>query len=349
MQQIQHIYMSVIANWHAWLTAAGIVLAFWLGGFIFRKVVIVYIEFLTRKTETQIDDIIIKCLKPHLLYWPVLLGLYFAAKASPVDHPQVIAIFNKVVLTLFFFSVTFLVSNIISGIFKMYTDRHAMPSASLTNNVIKFTVIAVGGLVILSQLGISITPLLTALGVGSLAVALAFQDTLSNMFAGFHIIMSRLIKTGDFIRLESGDSGYVVDIGWRATRIKELSNNIIVVPNSKISTSTLKNYHMPDKEIAVLVPVGVSYSSDLDKVEKVTIEVAKSVMKDITGGVPEFEPIVRYNTFADSSINFNVIMRGKEFTDQGLITHEFIKRLHKRYDKEGIDIPFPQRVVYMKK
>ncbi|MFH1367814.1 MAG: mechanosensitive ion channel family protein [Elusimicrobiota bacterium] len=348
-QQILDIYCLIACQWRAWLTAAGIVLAFWVGGFLFRKVVVVYIEFLTRKTETKIDDVIISCLKPHLIYWPVLLGLYFAAKAAPVENAHVLALFNKTVLALFFLSVTFLVSNIVSGIFKVYTDKHAMPSASLTNNVIKFVVIAVGALVILSQLGISITPLLTALGIGSLAVALAFQDTLSNMFAGFHIIMSKLIKTGDYIKLESGETGYVLDIGWRATRIRELSNNVILVPNSKITASVLKNFYAPDKEMAVLVQVGVSYNSDLAKVEKVTIEVGEEIMKTVQGGIPDFKPFIRYHTLGDSSINFSVILRAKEVVDQYLITHEFIKRLHKRYKQEGIEIPFPQRVVHLQK
>ncbi len=104
---------------------------------------------------------------------------------------------------------------------------------------------------------------------------------------------------------------------------------------------------MPEKELAVLVQVGVSYDSDLEKVEKITTEIAKEVMKTVPGGVPDFEPFIRYHTFGESSINFTVILRAKEFTDRFLITHEFIKRLKKRYDKEGIVIPFPIRTVYM--
>jgi small-conductance mechanosensitive channel len=348
VDQFTGVYYSVMSDWRTWAGAAGIILAFWLGGFVFRKIVIVYIEFLTRKTETKIDDIVIAALKPHLIYWPVLLGIFFAGKSIPV-HDNIVLLINKVVLVLFFASVTYLVSSIVSGIFLQYSEKIKLPSASLTVNVVRIIILIVGGLVILAQLGISITPLITALGVGSLAVALALQDTLTNLFSGFQIIASGIIKTGDFIRLDSGDSGHVIDIGWRTTRVKELSNNVIVVPNSKIATSVLKNYHLPEKEIVVIVPVGVSYSSDLEKVEKITAEVAQSVMKDVQGGVPGFEPLIRYNTFADSSVNFNVIMRGKEFTDQGLITHEFIKRLYKRYQKENIEMPFPQRVVHLQK
>jgi small-conductance mechanosensitive channel len=140
-----------------------------------------------------------------------------------------------------------------------------------------------------------------------------------------------------------------MDIGWRATRIKQLTSNIILVPNAKLGSAIVTNFNFPDKELIVTVPVGVSYSSDLEKVEKITVEVAAETLKSIPGGVADFTPVIRYNAFADSSINFNVVLKVKDFTDQGPIIHEFIKKLHKRYNKEGIDIPFPQRVVHQAK
>jgi small-conductance mechanosensitive channel len=188
---------------------------------------------------------------------------------------------------------------------------------------------------------------LTALGVGSLAVALALQDTLSNLFSGFYIIANKQIRTGEYIKLDSGQEGYLVDIGWRTTRIRVLANNMIIIPNAKLGSAIVTNFHMPDKEMGLVLQVGVSYSSDLEKVEKVTIEVARETLRGVSGGVESFEPFVRYNSFGDSAIQFSVILRVKEFTDQYLVTHEFIKRLHKRYNLEGIDIPFPQRTVHL--
>jgi small-conductance mechanosensitive channel len=123
---------------------------------------------------------------------------------------------------------------------------------------------------------------------------------------------------------------------------------MVIVPNSKLASTLVTNYHQPEKEMAVLVQVGVSYQSDLKKVERITIEVAREVMRDVEGGVREFEPFTRYHTFGDSGINFSVIMRGREFTDQFLIKHEFIKRLHERYQQEGIEIPFPIRTIHIK-
>jgi len=124
-----------------------------------------------------------------------------------------------------------------------------------------------------------------------------------------------------------------------------LPNNIVLVPNSKLAQSILTNYYLPAKDLAVLVQVGVHYDSDLRHVEKVTCEVAKEVMKTVPGGIPEFDPFIRYHTFADFSINFTVILRAKEFVDNYLIKHEFIKRLHERYRKEGIIIPYPIRAI----
>lgn len=137
-------------------------------------------------------------------------------------------------------------------------------------------------------------------------------------------------------------------MNWRNTTIRMLPNNMVVVPNAKIASAIVTNYCLPEQEMSVLVQVGISYASDLEKVERVTIEVAQGVMKEVPGGVPEFEPFIRYHTFGDFSINFTVILRVKEFVDHYLVKHEFIKRLHKRYAKEGIEIPFPIRTVYLK-
>jgi small-conductance mechanosensitive channel len=118
-----------------------------------------------------------------------------------------------------------------------------------------------------------------------------------------------------------------------------------VVPNAKLADLIVRNFSLPVDEQSVVIGVGVSYASDLEFVEKVTIEVARETLRAVNGGVVEFDPFTRYNEFGDSSINFSVILRVRTFSDRFLITHEFMKRLHARYEKEGIEIPFPQRVV----
>jgi small-conductance mechanosensitive channel len=202
-----------------------------------------------------------------------------------------------------------------------------------------------GALVILNSLGLSITPMLTALGVGGLAVALALQEPLANFFAGVFITLAGQIRLGDYIKLDSGQEGFVADFSWRSTRLRMLANNLVIVPNAKLAQAIVVNHHLPAPDLAVLVEVGVDYASDLKHVEHVVVAVGREVMAEITGGVPTFDPFIRYHTFGDSSIDFTVILRGQEFVDQYLIKHEFIKRLHARFAQEGIQIPFPIRTI----
>src|SRR6266568_4465666 len=137
---------------------------------------------------------------------------------------------------------------------------------------------------------LAIIIIVTALGVGGLAVALALQDTLTNLFAGVHILTSRKVQPGDFIQLDNGMQGYVVDTNWRNTTIRQLPNNIIVVPNATVASSIVTNYHLPQQEMSVTVQVGVGYGSDLGHVERVTCEVGREVMREVEGAVPAHEP-----------------------------------------------------------
>jgi len=172
-------------------------------------------------------------------------------------------------------------------------------------------------------------------------VALALQDTLSNMFAGFHIILARQIKIGDYIKLETGQEGYVQDVNWRTTKIRVLPNNIVLIPNSRLAQVIVTNYYLPQKEVGVSIEAGVHYDSDLEKVERIALETAHTVLKEVEGAVPEFNPLFRYHSFADSSINFTVILRAREFFDQYRLKHEYIKRLHQNFKRENIVIPYP--------
>lgn len=104
------------------------------------------------------------------------------------------------------------------------------------------------------------------------------------------------------------------------------------MPNASLASAVTANYNLPDPEQAVLLDLGVSYDSDLSVVEKVTVDVGRQVMRAVDGGVPGFSPFIRYHTFADSSIQFTVILRGKDYVSQYLIKHEFIQQLHRRWD-----------------
>ena len=316
-------------------------------GFVLEKFVLHRLEKLARFTPWEGDEIVIDSLKGLVLYSGLLAGLYGASLRLPLDD-RLRMIVGKAILILFLLIVTVVMMRLATGFVTHYAEKAVLPSTSIFTNLAKVLAFSLGMLIILQSVGISITPILTALGVGGIAVALALQDTLSNIFAGLHIIATRQIRSGNFIRLDSGEEGYVTDITWRNTMIRTLPNNMVLIPNSKLSGAIVTNFNLPATELSVPVQVGVSYDSDLEKVERVTIEVAKKLLQEVQGGVADFEPFIRYHTFADFSVNFNVILRAQEYADQPLLKHELLKRLHQRYRQEGIEIPFPIRTVYLK-
>ncbi|MFA5320857.1 MAG: mechanosensitive ion channel family protein [Candidatus Omnitrophota bacterium] len=311
-------------------------------GYAARKIVFMRLSAWARNTSTEVDDIIINAVRGPFIIWFMMLGISFSARFAGLPE-EFFNIVNKTLVVLGVFSITLVLSNIAAGLIRSYSGKAgpAMPVTSFTQNISRIIIFTIGLLIILRNMGISIAPILATLGVGGLAVALALQDTLSNFFSGFYIIVSRQVKVGDFVRLESGDEGFVTDINWRTTKIRMLQNNVLLIPNEKLTKSVIINYYQPDREIAVTVKVGVHYSSDLGNVERVTCEEAAAVMKEVSGGVPSFNPFVRFDGFGDYAVQMTVILRAVEFTDQYLVKHEFIKRLHKRYDREGIVIPYP--------
>jgi small-conductance mechanosensitive channel len=317
-----------------------------IAGYIIRKVIFLRLAKWAGNTKTQIDDIIISAVKGPFIVWFLMLGFYLALEFTKLPE-NIIHIINKSLLVLGIFSVTLVLANIVGQMIRVYSSKveSTLPVNSLTQHISRVSIFGIGILIILNSMGISITPIIATLGIGGLAVALALQETLSNLFSGFHITVARQIRIGDYIKLDSGEEGYIIDINWRTTKIRMLPNNVVLIPNEKLTKAIVTNYCLPDKEMAVLVNPGVHYNSDLKKVEKVTCEVALEVMKEVPGGVPEFEPFIRYNTFGDSSIGFTVILRAKEFVDQYLVKHDFVKRLQERYKKESIVIPYPIRTI----
>lgn len=333
-------------DWKPWLPASIAVVAAFLAGLVVRSFLLRRLQRVFASTKTDLDDLLLSAVSRHLAFWCLLGGVSIAAQMAPItDGTQ--ASVHRYVRVVFVVSLTLAAASFLAGLVERGTRRADGTSSatSLTRHVVRGLVLAVGAMLVLQNLGVEIGPLMAALGIGSLAVALALQPTLSNLFAGLHIAIARPVRVGDFVELDNGTQGFVVDIGWRATRIRELPNDIVIVPNAKIVEMVLKNYDMPEAEQALVVQVGVAYGSDLEAVERVTVEVAKELQVENPGAVTEFDPFVRFHTFGDSSINFSVILRVKAYTDRYLMLHDFVKRLKRRYDAERIEIPFPQRVL----
>ena len=302
------------------------------------------------KTETRVDDILINAFRLPSVYWIIAISLSVGVQISDLPNRHVFY-FGKTIQVLVILSVTVAVAKLAGEIFHDYVQKTGLPipATGLAHGILKGSIFLVGFLIILSVIGISITPILTALGVGGLAVALALQDTLSNLFAGVHILMEKPIRVGDFVRIETGQEGYVEDITWRTTRLRLLPNNLVVIPNSKIAQSTLTNYHLPEKRMSLLIPVSVSYSSDPDKVEAVLVKETTRAVGEIPGLLGDPAPFVRFIPgFGESSLDFTLICQVGEFVDQYYAQHELRKRIFRRFREEGIEIPFPHRTVYLR-
>ncbi|MFF3686933.1 mechanosensitive ion channel family protein [Streptomyces sp. NPDC002187] len=330
------------------LIVAGIALAAGIAAAALSRVILKWLGVRADRTRWSGDDIIVAALRALLPWAAITGGAAVAASALPLTA-RVERNVTMALTAVLIVAATLTVGRIVAGLVQALANSRTgvAGSATIFVNITRVVVLAIGFLVVLETLGISIAPLLTALGVGGLAVALALQDTLANLFAGVHILASRTVQPGDYIRLSSGEEGYVVDINWRNTVVRTLSENLVIIPNSKLSGTNMTNYHQPERQMTLNVQVGVGYDSDLDHVEKVTTEVVESVMADVAGAIPDHEPLIRFHTFGDSRIGFTVILGVGEFSDQYRIKHEFIKRLHRRYRAEGISIPAPTRSVVM--
>ncbi len=330
---------------HDWVVAG-----VWLiAGLVATVLIRLLLRWLGRhatRTRWNGDDVLVDGLRA-LVPVAAITGAVAAAAATLPLTGKVTHTVNQILTVLIMLAATITAARVIAGLVRAVAQSRSgvAGSATIFVNITRVLVLAIGCLVVLQTLGISIAPLLTALGVGGLAVALALQDTLANLFAGIHILASKTIQPGDYIRLTSGEEGYVVDINWRNTVVRNLSNNLVIIPNAQLSSTNMTNYSRPEQEMTLLVQVGVGYDSDLEHVERVTSEVVAEVMTEVEGAMPEHEPAIRFHTFGDSRISFTVILGVGEFSDQYRIKHEFIKRLHKRYHLEGIRIPSPARTV----
>jgi small-conductance mechanosensitive channel len=315
---------------------------------MFKRVLFIAVKRLAKRTKTEIDDVFIRAAD-----LPITLLIFTSAGALvegllPLAfHVGVTHYFQVALKAVTIVAVVLFVDRFINGLIQAYQGKVEIlrTTSGFAQIFIRIGVFGLGILVLLDSFGISVTPIIASLGISSLAVALAIQPTLENLFSGIQIAVDKPFSLGHFIKLDSGEEGFVDKIGWRSTWIRVPQNNMIVMPNKSLVNAKLMNYHYPDREVVIPVALGVHYNSDLDKVEKVLIDIAQKTLATTPGGVKNFTPVVRFHTFNDFSIDCNVVLRVKEFADGGLVKHEFIKNVHKRFAQEGIVIPYPIQAV----
>jgi small-conductance mechanosensitive channel len=214
----------------------------------------------------------------------------------------------------------------------------ALALSGLARTLIRVFIFTCGALVLLRIYNVNITPVLTALGVGGLAVALALQDTLANFFAGIHILIEEPIALGSFIRLSTGEEGVVTDIGWRTTRLRNGSNSVVVIPNTKITSGILINYNLPDPRVMCDVAVMVAFDADLEQVRRSALEETRSC----EGVLATPEPNIFFNPGALSThLQFTLVFAVSEFNRRTPVMSEVRLRIYRRMRSEGVPLPVP--------
>ena len=326
-------------------------------GFIFKRFVHSRLKKVAARSSWAGDDAVLEAVEPHIVIWFFLGALSIATssiESLDLQSSYLTNIVNehvpKFLIIVLIGSITLALGNLAVSLFDLWArgQEKGFPSTTMFTNFVRIAIYVIGVLIILDALNISIAPMITALGVGGLAVSLALKDTLSDVFAGLHILLSKKVQVGDFIQIDSGDMGYVQNISWRNTTVMERTNNIIHIPNNRLSAAIIKNYDSGDPSFSVKIPVGVGYSSDLDKVENVTKGVINEIQSSMEETNKNYEPTMRFQNFGESSVGLMVYFRGNRYGDHNPIIHHFIKLLHKRYSDEGIEIPFPVRTVIHK-
>ena len=336
----------------AFIIVVGIIL-----GFVFKRFVHTNLKKAAKRSDWAGDDAVLDAIEPHIVIW-----FFLGALSIAVSNIQVLALPNayltdiindyvpEFLIIVLIGSVTLAIGKLSVSLFDLWAkdQEKGFPSTTMFTNFVRIAVYVIGVLIILDALSISIAPMITALGVGGLAVSLALKDTLSDVFAGLHILLSKKVMVGDFIQIDTGDMGYVKNISWRNTTVMERTNNIIHIPNTRLSSAIIKNFDSGDPSFSIKIPIGVGYSSDLEKVETVTQEVIDHIQTTMEETNNNYEPTMRFQNFGESSINLMVYFRGNRYGDQNPVIHQFIKLLHKKYSDAGIEIPFPMRTVIHK-
>ncbi len=304
------------------------------------------------KTTTTLDDLLIDAVSRPLFLFILVHGLFLALTSTALlDRWQMYV--NKAWLSTSLLILVYGLQKVAKAVLSWYGEEVASRTGSrvdekllpMIRRVVTGLIYVIGGLMILDNLGVKLSPLIAGLGLGGLAVALALQATLSNLLAGASVVADGSIGVGDFIEIQGGPSGTIVDISWRTTKLHSISGNLIVVPNNKLVDSIVTNYNAPTPALNVFISCGVSYQSDLDQVKRVCLDVATQVIRDLpeTVVVKDYQPLFWFREFGDSNVNFMVVLKAADRAATFPLTHEFIKRLHERFAQEGIEISYPVR------
>ncbi len=306
------------------------------------------LEYGIRRLDKLAEDrgwnktrIVLYALRWQSIFWATLFGVWWILPSSWNSFLS-----RSLGLSIFTFlariATTILVVRLLTGWIELFATRRNLQSLSLIKRLLNGFTFVVVVTVILASLGVPVEGILIALAGSSVVLSLALQQPLSNLFGGVMVAASNRFKPGDYIRLDTGEEGYVVDVDWFTTTVRQMANNMVVIPNSLMTSAIMVNFDRPASEMTIFLDVAVGRDQDVDRVDQVTLDVARQVMANVPGGVPDWKPFIRYpQGLADYIMRFTVALRVQNYEAQYPVTAEFFRQLQERYRQEGITIPFP--------
>jgi len=338
MEALLSLWLSTVP-WIVLLLLAAIAV---LVGMIFDKVVLETLRRLAQRTTTQLDDLVLAAIHPALGLLVTIVAFQVGLSLLALRVPaEIVVWWSRLNLALAILVVAVLVARLVSGLIR-YGGRNEprlLSAARLGARVLNVAVYAVAFLVVLDTYGVSITPLVTSLGIAGLAVALALQDTLSNFFAGVWIQTGQSLQPGHYVRLESERlEGFVVEVGWRTTKIRQLANNIIVVPNSRLAQAIVIDYDLPEPRMGTSVQVAVAPGSDVRRVLEGMAEEARLAAKEFPGILEQPTPTAELKDFTDTGLLVSVGFYVARYTDQGPAQNAVRQRILDRFRRDGIQV-----------
>ena len=315
-----------------------------LAGLLVRRLLFAAVSRWAKNTDSHLDVLFINTLRRPIMLWMAILGLHIATQNSEIPQ-RYLQYIPKILQVLWGLSFTLVLSNFAGNLVRFYggTLRGVKTVTSLSQKLVQVSILIVGVIWLLKVVfDFSVTPVLTALGVGGLAVALALQDTLSNLFAGFYVSVSGLVRIDDYIRLSTGEEGYITDITWRCTTMRTRFNNLVVIPNSKLGQAIYTNYFLPDGRMVASILCGVAGNADIDRVDRILLEEAIAGSKEIESVMVDPPPSVRFNPGPWSgALIYQVVFSVGQFADLPVARSEMRKRIFIRLRREGIEPSFP--------
>jgi small-conductance mechanosensitive channel len=302
---------------------------------LLRKLVVIWLRRRARAKEA-FAAVVLETIRFPSLLWCLAAAISISLRYVDLAPRQMVWA-DKAVAVFVIASLSLVAASVATRMITAYGERQQMPfaAAGLSRTLARILVLALGCMSLLAALGISITPMLTALGVTGLAVALALQDTLANFFAGIHILVERPISIGDLIKLESGDEGTVTDIGWRTTRVRTPANNMVVVPNTKITSGILVNYNLPEPRTSCEILIPVAQEADPGQVRRIALEVAQQVEGVLPDPAPAF---VCDPGLLPTHLQFKLIVHVAERPRQFRVQSEIRLRLLEQFRREGVPL-----------